>query len=419
MTNRKTHCKAFAKPAFAPGLLLASTLILAACGGGSIPDPDAETPTADPGTPTTLTNSANGMSPFLCAVNGLCLSPVFGLIPKSPLPLNTQLAQSTYPWIDQAQNTILISAMPYVSGTVNVKNIDPAGFNLTITDTTSTNTAGINGIPYRYFKGNGLPNFAIGTFPVQPNTPAYPYYNALPGGSDLYPTADLIPVSTYNFESYIPKTPLENPKGPDGQVLPGPIASLIVGVSIHGTPWHIELANSATSWYNPASALPLDQCWGHPYNKQYHIHGYSWKCFPNQGKSGPSPLFGYALDGYGIFGPRGEDGQMITNTQLDKCHGHTASVMWDGKMISIYHYHVNREYPYSVGCFHGVVDYAKALPNSDMTQGLDYGKIVGLIPSIATAIPSQNLEQDIKILAATDQLTIFQFLSKIINNFLK
>ena len=110
---------------------------------------------------------------------------------------------------------------------------------------------------------------------------------------------------------------------------------------------------------------------------------------------------------------------MITNTQLDKCHGHTASVMWDGKMISIYHYHVNREYPYSVGCFHGVVDYAKALPNSDMTQGLDYGKIVGLIPSIATAIPSQNLEQDIKILAATDQLTIFQFLSKIINNFLK
>ena len=245
------------------------------------------------------------------------------------------------------------------------------------------------------------------------------YYNALPGGSDLYPTADLIPVSTYNFESYIPKTPLENPKGPDGQVLPGPIASLIVGVSIHGTPWHIELANSATSWYNPASALPLDQCWGHPYNKQYHIHGYSWKCFPNQGKSGPSPLFGYALDGYGIYGPRGEDGQMITNTQLDKCHGHTASVMWDGKMTSIYHYHVNREYPYSVGCFHGVVDYAKALPNSDMTQGLDYGKIVGLIPSVATAISSPNLEQEIKILAATDQLTIFQFLSKIINNFLK
>jgi hypothetical protein len=411
MTDKNSTFQAFSKPTSAHGLLLASTLLLVACGGSGT-DPD-------PGTPTTLLNSANGMSPFECAVNGMCVSPAFGLIPDSPLPLNTQYAQSTYPWIDQSENTILISEMPYVSGTVYAKDIDQAGFNLTVTETTGTNTAGTPGIQYRYFKGNGLPSFAMGEFPVQPDTPAYSYYNALPGGSQDYPTADLIPVATYNLESYIPKVPVENPKGHDGKVLPGPISSLIVGISIYGAPWHLEMANSTTSWYNPSSALPLDQCWGHPYNKQYHIHGYSWKCFPNQGSSGPSPLFGYALDGYGIYGPRGEDGQMITNAQLDECHGHTAPVMWDGKMTNIYHYHLNREYPYSIGCFHGVVDYAKALPNSDMTEGLDYAAIAALVPSSTSTAADPTVQQEIEALGSGDKATFFEYLSKILNDFLR
>lgn len=394
------------------GLLLASLFILVACGGS-----DSE---RDPGTPTTLVNSANGMSPFECAVNGMCVNPAFGLIPNSPLPTNTQYAQSTYPWIDQSKNRILISEMPYVSGTVYAKDIDSTGFNLTVTETTGTDTAGNTGVQYRYFKGNGLPSFAMGQFPVQPGTPAYSYYNALPGGSQDYPTADLIPVAAYNLESYIPKFPTANPKDPDGKVLPGPISSLIVGISLYGAAWHLEMANSSTSWYNPSSALPLDQCWGHPYNKQYHLHGYSWKCFPNQGTSGPSPLFGYALDGYGIYGPRGEDGQMITNAQLDECHGHTAAVMWDGKMTNIYHYHLNREYPYSIGCFHGKVDYAKALPNSDMTEGLDYAAITALkIPPPDFTSADSVVQQEIDALQSADKTTFFQYLSNLINNYLR
>jgi hypothetical protein len=165
MTDKKSTFQAFSKPASAPGLLLATTLLLVSCGGSGT-DPD-------PGTPTTLVNSANGMSPFECAVNGMCVSPAFGLIPDSPLPLNTQYAQSTYPWIDQDENTILISEMPYVSGTVYATDIDTAGFNLTVTEETGTNTAGNTGVQYRYFKGNGLPSFAMGQFPVQPDTPAY------------------------------------------------------------------------------------------------------------------------------------------------------------------------------------------------------------------------------------------------------
>jgi hypothetical protein len=391
----------------------AITAGLFACGGGS------SSSASDPGTPTTLVNSANGMSPFLCAVNGMCLNPAFGLIPNSPIPANTQFAQSTYSWVDQSNNTIVLSAMPYVSGTVYATDIDPAGFNLTVTNTTGTNTAGVTNVPYRYFKGNGLPNFAMGKFPVQSGTPAYIYYNALPGGSAQYPTADLIPVATYNLESYIPKVPVENIKDANGRVLPGPISSLITGIALAGTVWHAELANSSTSWYNPSSALPLDQCWGHPYNKQYHIHGYSWKCFPNQGNSGPSPIFGYALDGYGIYGPRGEDGQMITNKQLDECHGHTAQVMWDGQMTNIYHYHLNREYPYSVGCFHGVVDYAKALPNSDMTEGANYSAIVSLLPTSTAPISATTLMQDIAALVQSSQTTFLNYFSSVITAVLR
>ncbi len=393
-------------------LLFATAFILAGCNEDSPspppPSPPSPSPSQpDPGTPTTLVNSANGMSPYVCANNGMCLNPAFALIPNSPLPANTQFAQSTYPWVDQSRNTLVISDIPYVSGNILPTDIDPAGFNLSVTEVTSTNTAGVSNVPYRYFKGNGLPNFVMGKFPVQPGTPAYPYYNALPGGSNEYPTADLIPISTYNMESYIPKIPIENPKDADGNVIPGPISSLITGISLTGAVWHAELANSSTSWYNPSSALPLDQCWGHPYNKQYHLHGYSWKCFPNQGNTGPSPLFGYALDGYGIYGPRGEDGTMITNSKLDQCHGHTESVMWDGKMTRIYHYHLNREYPYSIGCFHGVVDYAKALPNNDMTEGANYAAILTLIPEKG----KDTSESTIK--SFTD------FLSQVITKFLR
>jgi hypothetical protein len=40
--------------------------------------------------------------------------------------------------------------------------------------------------------------------------------------------------------------------------------------------------------------------------------------------------------------------------------------MWDGKLQNIYHYHLNNEFPYAVGCFRGKVDYSKALGSADM-----------------------------------------------------
>jgi hypothetical protein len=189
-----------------------------------------------------------------------------------------------------------------------------------------------------------------------------------PGGHDFrtgipgsdYSSAAAIGVSPYVLNIQLPKYPKVSAK-------PNPIAALPIGVTLTGTVWHAEIANASnTAWYPPASVLPVDQCWGHPYAQQYHLHGYSWKCFPNQGTEGHSPLFGYALDGFGIYGPRGDDGKMVTNAQLDECHGHTHPVMWDGKMQNIYHYHLNNEFPYAVGCFRGAVNYDQALGSADL-----------------------------------------------------
>ena len=278
---------------------------------------------------------------------------VGGQLFQTILPPSTTLSTSTAAWVNAATNptTITIAKLPTVSGTVTAKDIAPRGSVFAVT-TDKT---------YRMFKGNGLPTTPMGRFgPVQPGTAAYPYYAAAPGGANTIPgtpgfgqnysSAAAIGISPYNLDIRVPIAP-------KALATPQPIEYLVIGVTLTGALWHVELANASTTfWANPISILPLDQCFGHPYSQQYHYHAYSWKCFPNQGTKGPSPLLGYAMDGFGIYGPRGADGKEITNAQLDECHGRTAPVLWNGKIQNVYHYVANSEYPYAVGCFRGVVD---------------------------------------------------------------
>jgi hypothetical protein len=93
--------------------------------------------------------------------------------------------------------------------------------------------------------------------------------------------------------------------------------------------------------------------------------------------------------------------------------------MWEGKMTNIYHYHLNREYPHSIGCFHGVVDYAKALPNPDMNEGVDYAAIAALVPSSTSTAEGQIVKDEITNLTEGDKDKFFNYLSKIINAFLR
>lgn len=65
-----------------------------------------------------------------------------------------------------------------------------------------------------------------------------------------------------------------------------------------------------------------------------------------------SILTGYALDGFGIYGPL-EDGKTVTSDALDSCHGHVHTVLDQGVSKTVYHYHVTADAPYTLGCFRG------------------------------------------------------------------
>lgn len=244
------------------------------------------------------------------------------------IPFPTQLKAAKTAWVKNGM--VDLSVTPNVKGAVTMNSV----FNVTETATE------------RRLKGNGIPNHPVGTFPIPKDQPAYAIYAALP--AEGYANAAEIPVMEYDLDVTVTRNPVVN-KDPSCM---GPLAT---GVTLTGATWHFEMAaDNQLNLLDPNAALATDDCSGHPYMMQYHYHGYSWKCFKNQGPKGQhSPLFGYALDGFGVYGPRGEDGKMVKNDQLDECHGHTGMVEWEGKMTSMYHYHLNNEYPYSIGCFRG------------------------------------------------------------------
>jgi hypothetical protein len=82
-------------------------------------------------------------------------------------------------------------------------------------------------------------------------------------------------------------------------------------------------------------------------------------------------LAGYAHDGFGIYGHRGEQGKELTNADLDVCHGHSHEIYWDKKKVKLYHYHATWEYPYTLGCYRGKpIDVPRTLPSSPVGSQL-------------------------------------------------
>jgi hypothetical protein len=255
------------------------------------------------------------------------LSSTFEGIPTAGLSLTIP----TTPWVQGVG--VVISQIPFVTGEVRWNSM--------------LNTRVDNGI--RYFIANGVPNHATGAFPVTIGQDAYSYYAALPDPSGEYSSAAEIPIAEYELYMALPANPIYSDE-------PAPMSEVTIGIaSVTGATFHANIALGNDSLLvDPVAALPMDQCFGHPYDTQYHYHGYSWTCFPNQGDENEhSPLFGYALDGFGIFGPRGDGGELLTNERLDVCHGHIGTINWDGILTDMYHYHLNNEFPYGPGCFRG------------------------------------------------------------------
>jgi hypothetical protein len=185
----------------------------------------------------------------------------------------------------------------------------------------------------RTIRANGLPSNPTGRFPIPPRSKAYKY--------DRNPNH----INEQDIVLSLPANPV-----------PAERASCLpmgmIGIALSGASIFNALDDSGRD--APAHEI-RDECDGHPQHwGQYHYHSLS-SCFRDKrdGTGGHSSLFGYALDGFGIYGKYDENGRKLANGDLDACHGHTHTIMWDGKMVAMYHYHATDSYPYTIGCFRG------------------------------------------------------------------
>ena len=185
----------------------------------------------------------------------------------------------------------------------------------------------------RVVRTNNLPTHTTGTFPIARTDPAFAY----DGNPNPIRAQEVL---------------LRLTAAPQAAAAPGCVPQGLIGVTLSGA----ALYNALDVDGRDAAAHEVqDTCSGHPQAQgQYHYHSYSPCLGGDAGKRGQhSDLVGYALDGFGVYGPFGEGGARLTNADLDVCHGHTHSVAWDGAAATLYHYHVTAEYPYSIGCFRG------------------------------------------------------------------
>lgn len=219
------------------------------------------------------------------------------------------------PWINQQQDTWNAKAKVAVPGQVEW----PSEFAVSLQG------------DKRVITGNDLPSEASGEFPVPSDSEAYDY--------DSNPNS----IAEQEIALELPANPTElaEPSCVGGEA----------GVLLDG----VALFNGFDAGGRDAVANEVqDNCDGHPQVQGvYHYHSQSPCITDNDPGEGHSPLIGYALDGFGIYGHHGEDGEVLTNKDLDACHGHSHEIDWDGETVAMFHYHSTFEFPYTVSCFRG------------------------------------------------------------------
>jgi YHYH protein len=180
--------------------------------------------------------------------------------------------------------------------------------------------------------GNGLPKGATtGIFPISPSDDAYAY--------DRNPNSILSQTLSVTLPAK-PKVAAKASCLPMGAI----------GVAVDG----VAIFNALDDANRDAVAHEIqDSCNGHPQMSGiYHYHSIP-TCLTGTTVKSQEELVGYAFDGFPIFGPRDSNGKLLTDADLDACHGHVGWVTLRGKRVRIYHYNATLEYPYTLGCFKG------------------------------------------------------------------
>jgi len=243
-------------------------------------------------------------------------TPKKGYVDSCSTPFPPAPPGTTPPWINTTNHTWDSETKAVVEGSVSWPT---AFYNATLSGST------------RVIKTNDLPvDHTTGTFPIASTNPAHAY--------DANPNSIAPDLFTWD----LPADPVAA-RRPSCTSL-GPIGVLSDGVVLYNA--------LDANGRDAAAHEVLDSCGGHPDQaSRYHHHDVP-PCILNAA-TGRSTLVGYAVDGYGIYVERNANGALLTNANLDKCHGRTSKILWNGKEIHMYHYDATLEYPYTIGCYHG------------------------------------------------------------------
>lgn len=178
-------------------------------------------------------------------------------------------------------------------------------------------------------QGNNLPPRS-GTFPVEETDPSYAW-NPNPGS-----------IVAKEFDVTITASPEVNA---EPSCIGGNVGIMADGV--------VMLDAMDAGGYDAGAVEVQDTCHGHPNDGSgYHHHSLS-PCWLSEEAKTTTTQVGWAMDGFGLYVEYDADGNLLTNDDLDECHGRTSTVPWNGEMVEIYHYSLTYEYPYTVGCFRG------------------------------------------------------------------
>jgi hypothetical protein len=183
----------------------------------------------------------------------------------------------------------------------------------------------------RVIAWNDLPDTPTGNFPIAPDDDAYRY--------DRNPNR----IREQAMRIALPAAPQ---LAPQPSCAPGAVGVLLNGAVLFSAldaPGRDAVAHETQ-----------DACQGHPQEGGvYHHHNVPNCLLATDTGSGQSRLLGYAIDGFGIYGPRDGNGNMLSSADLDDCHGRISEVMWDGQKRVMYHYVATLDFPYTIGCLRG------------------------------------------------------------------
>lgn len=221
-------------------------------------------------------------------------------------------AQSRGPWFSSDGKTYDINKKSHVEGSVHWTG----EFTNTVNGSTRTITS------------NDLPlNHNTGIFPIQTTDPAYAY--------DRNPST----ITAQSFTYSLPVSPTYQSK-PD--CAGGQVGIMLTGVALFSG--FDAAGRDAGAWE------VQDGCSGHPQGGGiYHYHTLS-RCIKN---ISVHTVIGFALDGFPITGPQVGTKNFLTTNDLDECHGITSQIVLDGKTVTMYHYVMTQDFPYSVSCYRG------------------------------------------------------------------